>query len=54
MCILNRLKHELPHPILKTIYNTLFLTHLNYGILLWGSETESIYELQQDVREAYA
>ena len=25
--ILNRLKHELPLPILKTIYNTLFLPH---------------------------
>ena len=36
ICILNRLKHELPLPILKTIYNTLFLPHLNYEILLWG------------------
>ena len=52
--ILNRLKHELPLSILKTIYNTLFLPHLNYGILLWGSEIESIHKLQQDVREAYA
>ena len=33
--ILNRLKHELSLSILKTIYNTLFLPHLNYGILLW-------------------
>ena len=45
--ILNRLKHELPLPILKTIYNTLFLPHLNYGILLWGSENESIHKLQK-------
>ena len=37
--ILNRLKHELPVSILRTIYNTLFLPHLHvyYGILLWGS-----------------
>ena len=47
--ILNRLKHELPLPILKTIYNTLFLPHLNYGILLWGSEIESIHNLQKRV-----
>ena len=47
--ILNRLKHELPLPILKTIYNTLFLPHLNYGILLWGSENESINKLQKRV-----
>ena len=47
--ILNRLKHELPLPILKIIYNTLFLPHLNYGILLWGSEIESIHKLQKRV-----
>ena len=39
----------MPLPILKTIYNTLFLPHLNYGILLWGSETESILKLQKRV-----
>ena len=47
--ILNRLKHELPLPILNTIYNTLFLPHLYYGILLWGSETKSIHKLQKRV-----
>ena len=47
--ILNRLKHELPLPLLKTIYNTLFLPHLNYGILLWSSEIESIHKLQKRV-----
>ena len=47
--ILNRLKHELPLPILKKIYNTLFLPHLNNGILLWGSENESIHKLQERV-----
>ena len=47
--ILKRLKHELPLPILKTSYNTLFLPHLNYGISLWGSEVESIHKLQKRV-----
>ena len=34
--ILNTLKHVLPINILKMIYNSLILCHLNYGILLWG------------------
>ena len=47
--ILNSLKHELPLSILKTIYNTLFMPNLNYRILVWGSETESIHKLQKRV-----
>ena len=39
--------NELPLSILKTIYDTLFLPHLYYGILLWGSEIESIHKLQK-------
>ena len=45
--VLNRLKYEYPLAILKTLYNTLFLPHLTYGILLWGSETESIHKVQK-------
>ena len=45
--VLNRLNYEYPLAILKTLYNTLFLPHLNYGILLWGSETESIHKVQK-------
>ena len=45
--VLNRLKYEYPLAILKTLYNTLFLPHLNYGILLWDSETESIHKVQK-------
>ena len=45
--MLNRLKYEYPLAILKTLYNTLILPHLNYGILLWGSETESIHKVQK-------
>ena len=47
VCVLNLLKYEYPLAILKTLYNTLFLSHLNYGILLWGSETESIHKVQK-------
>ena len=45
--VLNRLKYEYPTAILKTLYNTLFLPHPNYGISLWGSETESIHTIQE-------
>ena len=34
--ILNTLKHILPINIMRTIYNSLILCHLNYGVLLWG------------------
>ena len=34
--ILSRLKHILPSHILVTIYNSLFLPHIHYGITLLG------------------
>jgi hypothetical protein len=35
--ILSRLKHLVPFETLKTIYDALFLSHINYhGITLWG------------------
>ena len=34
--VLSRLKHYVPVLILKIIYNSLFLSHLNYGIIAWG------------------
>ena len=43
----NQLKYEYSLAILKTLYNTLFLPHLNYGISLWSSETESIHKVQK-------
>ena len=44
--VLNHLKYEYPLAILKTLYNTLDLPHLNYGILR-GSKTESIHKVQK-------
>ena len=52
--ILNRLKHELPLSILKTIFNTLFLPHLNWIILLRASEIESIHKLQKRVLRIFS
>ena len=34
--VLSRLKHYVPVLILKIIYNSLFPSHLNYGITAWG------------------
>ena len=35
--ILNRLKFYLPQNAKLAIYNSLILSHINYGILLWGN-----------------
>ena len=42
-----RLKRFLPCFILKTLYSSLFLPYLNYGILLWGSNLKRIGKLQK-------
>ena len=42
-----RLKRFLPFFILKTIYSSLFLPYLNYGILLWGTNLNRIEKLQK-------
>ena len=34
--ILNTIKRVLPINIMRTIYNSLIICHLNYGVLLWG------------------
>ena len=48
--ILNTLKHVLPINILKMIYNSLILCHLDYGILLWGAQhnaNDKLHKLQK-------
>jgi hypothetical protein len=44
---INCLKHFLPKKILLTIYNTIILPHLNYGILAWGAKSNEIAKLQK-------
>lgn len=46
-CVLSKLKHSLPCDILKTIYNSLILCHINYGILLWGNHCSKIKKSQK-------
>ena len=53
--ILNTLKHVLPTNILKMLYNSLILCHLNYGILLWGAQhnaNDKIHKLQKKLFES--
>ena len=49
--VLTKLKQYLPSRILLTIYNTLIMPHLNYGILAWGYQPGRLVTLQKkDVR----
>ena len=45
--ILNRLKYIYPQHILLIIYNSLFMSHVNYGNILWGSCSNKIANLQK-------
>ena len=45
--ILYKLKHHIPLNILLTVYNTLILPHINYGILSWGLKSDRILKLQK-------
>ncbi len=40
MGILNKLKHFLPIKTKIMIYNSLILSHLNFGILTWGFQCD--------------
>ena len=39
--ILNRLKHIFPQNVLLSLYHTLIISQINYGMLLWGSDIRS-------------
>ena len=45
--ILNCLKHFLPISTKLTIYNSLILSHINYGLLLWGYSCKRVETLQK-------
>ena len=45
--ILNKLRSFLPSGVLQTIYNTLILPHMTYGILAWGRPTNTIHKIQK-------
>ena len=39
--VMNKLKHFVPNRILHTLYCTLVLPYLNYGVLIWGDTCKS-------------
>ena len=45
--VINRLKNYIPENALLTIYNTLIIPHLNYGILKWGFNSDRILKIQK-------
>ena len=45
--VLHRLKYIYPQNILETIYKSLFVPHLNYGLLLWGRNLDYIAKFQK-------
>ena len=47
--ILNSLKYSFPIHTFITIYNTLILSHLNYCLLSWGTNSDSLFGLQKRV-----
>ena len=46
---MNKLKNFLTEYILLTLYNTLVLPHLSYGILLWGCQINRLERLQKKI-----
>ena len=45
--VMTRLKYFLTTDILRTIYNSLILPHLNYCIMVWGFECQRIQKIQK-------
>ena len=45
--VINRLKHFLPQNILLTLYNSMILPYINYGLLSWGWKANKLIKLQK-------
>ena len=45
--VLNKLKKFIPKSAMKLIYNALVLSHMNYGLMLWGSKHGKLFKLQK-------
>ena len=45
--ILYRLKHAFPEYVLFTLYNSLIVSYINYGLLLWGVDCHKLQSLQK-------
>ena len=45
--IMNRIKNFVPAHVLRIIYNSLILPHLQYSILAWGFYADRLFKLQK-------
>ena len=45
--ILKRLRYVYPEQVLLQIYNSLFMAHINYGLLVWGVDTDRTFKIQK-------
>jgi hypothetical protein len=45
--VIKRLNRCLPVPTLVTLYNSLILPHINYGLLAWGHNSDRVFKLQK-------
>ena len=45
--ILHKFKYVFPHIILILIYTSLIESHINYCLLLWGTNYDKIFKLQK-------
>ena len=52
--VMNRLKRYLPTKILRVLYNSLILPHLQYAILSWGSKLSRLSKLQKKATRVIA
>ena len=55
--VLRRLKHTLPQTVLKILYNSIIMPHLNYCNIIWGhtykSQLRKIEILQKKDSQSY-
>ena len=51
--ILSKLKHIFPQKILKTIYSSLIESHINYCLVLWGTNYDRIFKLKKKLIELF-
>ena len=47
--IINKLKYVYLKAALMTLYSCLFLSHINYGLLLWGTDIARAFLLQKKI-----
>ena len=45
--ILYRFNHVIPEYVLFTLHNALIVSHINYGLLLWGVDCQKLQSLQK-------